>query len=94
MKSGSRMEEWKNALPILGAYLAPNTADALFGEIFIHGIAAEGDNEVRAQQFNLAVKVFGAGSNLCGQRVAIIGGTAFDHIGNEDIFPLEPNASQ
>lgn len=61
-------------------------ADALVRKIFRHGISAQGDNQFGTEQFYLAVEPFAASLNFAWQWVSVSWGTAFDDIGNVDLF--------
>src|SRR5579875_1969133 len=69
-------------------------ANLLATEKLRHRITPKRHDNGRVDSGYLPFQVIIAGLDLFRQRVAVIGGTAFDHVGDKDIRPFQVNAAE
>ena len=94
MEGRGGMEHGHNQASVDAMRLPVDAADAGVGDEFRHREASQGDNHFGVDGFNLAVEIGRAGGQFFRLGVAVARWTAFDHVGDEDILPLETDAGQ
>ena len=88
------MVHWANddAVPLCGN--APQLADWLVWEELCGGVSAERDYHLWGDQRDLAIQIRGARLDLDGEGVAVVGGAALDHVGDEHVLPFYTDACE
>src|SRR6266700_3727365 len=94
VQTGSGMVHSDTDVAIFLACAAMNSADFLTAKEFRHRIAAQRHDHMGLNSGDLAIQIVVTGSNLFRERIAIVGGTTFDNVGNKDIGAFQIDTSQ
>src|SRR5712691_380382 len=95
MQRRGRMVDGKNHEAVGGASrLAVDAGDRLAREELGHRVPAQGHDDARLQYLEVASKPDVAGSDLLGQRVAVLRRAVTDHVGDEDAAAVEADARE
>ena len=81
--------------PVGGASgVAVDARDRVAREELGHRVPAEGDDDPRTQNLEMATKPNVAGGDLLGQRIAVLRWAVTDDIGDEDLAAVEADARE
>ncbi len=94
MEGSSRMVHSEIDHPSLFLPRAMDLADALSGEEPAQRMATQGHDNPGRNEFDLAVEPLLAGVDLLGQWVSILRGSAFQHVADVDLAPLQSDGGQ